>query len=164
MDDRGRAAWVERPGQRRTRRSLRGWLMAGGLALAFVLAMGVGAILGTGVLQNAQAATLANNGAQAPLSARFPFASTPGVGGPGQGPGQGHGACQLYTVTSVSGQTIVAKASNGSSVTIHETSSTQYTKSGQAASASAVTNGSQISVMGTTNADGSITATSIDVR
>jgi hypothetical protein len=49
----------------------------------------------------------------------------------------------------VSGQTIIAKASDGSTVTIHITASTQYTRGGQAVAASAVTAGSQIRVVGT---------------
>jgi hypothetical protein len=63
----------------------------------------------------------------------------------------------------VSGQTIVAKASDGSTVTIHTTASTQYTRGGQSVAASAVTAGSQIHVVGTRNSDGSITATRIDL-
>jgi hypothetical protein len=132
------------------------------LALAFVGALGVGSFLGSTFLRSAQAAGLTPSASVAQLNDQVPLAITPAARGPGQGPGQG--ACQSYAVSSVSGQTIVAKSSTGSTVTIHETASTQYTKAGQSASASAVTVGSQISVMGTTNGDGSITATSIDVR
>jgi len=64
----------------------------------------------------------------------------------------------------VSGQTITAKAADGSTVTIHTSSSTKYTKGGQSAAASAVTAGSHILVMGAKNSDGSINATQIDVR
>lgn len=63
----------------------------------------------------------------------------------------------------ISGSTITAKAADGSTVTIHTTPSTQYRQNGQAVAASAVTVGSQISVMGTHNGDGSITATAIDI-
>jgi hypothetical protein len=153
-------AWGPPPRPRGTRRSLRRWFVAGGLALAFAVAMGVGAVLGSGVLGTAQAAGVTPPGASALLNVQFPLASTPGA----RGPGHGQGECQSYTVSSVSGQTIVAKATNGTTVTIHETSSTQYTKADQSASASAVTAGARIHVMGTTNSDGSITATSIDVR
>jgi hypothetical protein len=47
---------------------------------------------------------------------------------------------------------------------VHTTSSTTYTQNGQTATASAVKAGVTISVMGTHNSDGSITATSIDIR
>ncbi|HKW22174.1 MAG TPA: DUF5666 domain-containing protein, partial [Ktedonobacterales bacterium] len=74
------------------------------------------------------------------------------------------GQCDTYTVSSMSGQTIAAKAADGSTVTIHTSSSTKYTKGGQSASASAVTAGSQIHVQGQQNSDGGINATQIDVR
>jgi hypothetical protein len=78
------------------------------------------------------------------------------------GPGA-NGPCESLTVSSVSGNTIVAKSSNGSSVTVHTTASTRYTQAGKTVAASAITAGTRISVMGTHNSDGSITATSIDI-
>ena len=75
-----------------------------------------------------------------------------------------NGPCEALTVTSVKGNTIVAKSSSGASVTIHTTASTRYTQAGKTVAASAITAGSHISVMGTHNSDGSITATSIDIR
>jgi Domain of unknown function (DUF5666) len=163
MYDYERGGWVPRdgpPGPRRSR-GLGRWLLIGGLALAFMLTLGVGAFLGSTVFGTAQAASLApggSNGNAVQYAAQLPLASTPGASG------QPTGQCDALTVSSVSGQTIVAKAANGSTVTIHTTSSTRYTKDGQAASASAVTVGAQIHVQGSTNSDGSITATSIDVR
>ncbi|HLX40975.1 MAG TPA: DUF5666 domain-containing protein, partial [Ktedonobacteraceae bacterium] len=68
------------------------------------------------------------------------------------------------TVSSVSGSTIVAKTASGSSVTIHTTASTKFTQAGKTVSASAIKAGTKILVMGTHNSDGSITATSIDIR
>jgi len=137
------------------------WLLLGGLALAFALTLGVGAFLGTALGgSQAQAASNASQNQTAgflPRNADNPqFAAatgTPGASGP----------CVRLTVTSVSGSTIQAKASDGSTVTIHTTSSTVYTKNHQTAAASAVTVGSRISIMGTHNSDGSITATSIDI-
>jgi hypothetical protein len=138
------------------------WLVIGGVALALALTLGVGMLLGSALHPSAQAASNTGQGLfQAGQGAgpflgdgpRFPLAGTPGAQGP----------CDAYTVSSVSGQTITAKAADGTSVTIHTTSSTTYTKAGQAATASAVTVGSQIHVQGTHNSDGSITATSIDV-
>lgn len=146
----------------------RRWLPAVGLALAFALTLGIGALLGSRIIGTTQAAGAPSGGvynAQMPpggpgAAGRFQtLAGTPGAGAPGM-PGQ----CGVLTVSSVNGNTITAKAPNGSSVTIHTTASTQYTRSGQAATASAVTAGSQIHVDGTHNSDGSITATRIDVR
>jgi len=131
----------------------RRWLVPALLALAFAFTLGVGAFAGATMLKTAQAA------AGEPGIAQFSLASTPG-----SGPHGGQGQCDAYTVSSVSGQTITAKASDGSTVTIHTSSSTKYTKGGQSASASAVTAGSQIHVQGTKNSDGSINATQIDVR
>jgi hypothetical protein len=137
----------------------RRWLLPAVLALAFLLTLGVGVFMGASLLANAQAAAGEPNGAN---FARFSLANTSGAHGSG-GPG-GQGQCDAYTVASVSGNTITAKAADGSTLTIHTSSSTKYTKGGQSASASAVTAGSQIHVEGTRNSDGSITATQIDVR
>lgn len=134
------------------RRSRR-WLVPALLALAFALTLGMGLFAGASMLKTAQAA------GGGPGFARFALASTPG-----HDPHGGQGQCDAYTVSSVSGQTITAKAADGSTVTIHTSSSTKYTKGGQSASASAVTTGSHIHVQGTKNSDGSINATQIDVR
>lgn len=131
----------------------RRWLIPALLALAFALTLGVGAFAGATMLKTAQAA------GGGPIFSQVSQANTPGVRGPG-----GQGQCDAYTVSSVSGQTITAKAADGSTVTIHTSSSTKYTKGGQSASASAVTAGSQIHVQGTKNSDGSINATQIDIR
>lgn len=139
----------------------RRWLLVGGLALAFAFALGVGVLVGPALLRTAQAASNLAGGRAAPYAVMYPAASTPGARGPG-GPG-GQGQCVTLTVASVSGQTITAKAADGSMVTIHTTSSTHYTRAGQSATASAVTVGAQIHVMGAHNSDGSITATDIDI-
>jgi len=131
----------------------RRWLVPALLAFAFVLTLGVGLFVGATMLKTAQAA------GGGPGLAQFSLASTPGAG-----PHGGQGQCDAYTVSSVSGQTITAKATDGSTVSIHTSSSTKYTKGGQSASASAVTPGSQIHVQGSKNSDGSINATQIDVR
>jgi hypothetical protein len=133
----------------------RRWSLIGGLAAAFVATLVLGTFLGATLLRTAQAAPTSSNGYDLPFSGRFAAASTPGAQGPGQ--------CATLTVASVSGQTITAKAADGSTVTIHTSASTTYTKAGQAAPASAVVVGAQIRVRGTHNSDGSITATDIDV-
>lgn len=137
----------------------RRWLTPVLLALAFTLVLGVGVFLGATMLRTAQAAAgMPGRGDMA----QFALASTPGADR--DGPHGGQGQCDAYTVSSVSGQTIIAKAADGSTITIHTTSSTKYSKDGQSASASAVTTGSRIHVEGSKNSDGSINATQIDVR
>jgi hypothetical protein len=121
----------------------------------------VGAFLGATLLQPAQAAGSGPAGNAAPFTAQFFAAGTPAAGA--QGP-HGQGACDTLTVSSVNGNTITAKAGDGSTVTIHTAASTTYTKAGKAATASAVTAGSRIHVRGTHNSDGSVTATAIDVE
>jgi len=140
----------------------RRWLLPAVLALAFVLTLGVGVFTGASLLSNAQAAAGLPGSPNGVNFSRYSLAGAPGAQGPGSHGGQGQ--CDAYTVSSVSGNTITAKAADGSSITIHATSSTKYTKGGQSASASAVTPGSQIHVEGARNNDGSITATQIDVR
>jgi Domain of unknown function (DUF5666) len=156
-----------------------GWLMIGGLAFAFMLALGVGVLLGTSAgTTRASALTAVNNSSsQSPAvtqgginsSQSLTFAqgganyAQPMAGGPGAGKPQGQGQCESFTVSSVSGNTIVAKSSNGSSVTIHTTASTSYRQAGKTVTASSIKAGTRIHVMGTHNSDGSITATSIDI-
>jgi Domain of unknown function (DUF5666) len=156
------------------RRSGRRWFLIGGLAFAFMLALGVGAVRGlsngtTPAAALAQASTSSSqtlavtqggfNGpqtlpvAQGGSNDAQALAATPGA----------HGQCEALTVSSVSGNTIVAKTASGSSVTIHTTASTRYTQAGKTVAASAITVGTRINVMGTHNSDGSITATSIDI-
>lgn len=153
------------------RRRGRRWLLIGGLAFAFVLALGVGMLLGssTGTSQAAALTAVSSTSSQSQAvtqggdngSQSLTFAqgganfAQPFAGGQGQ--------CEAFTVSSVSGNTIVAKSSNGSSVTIHTTSSTTYRQASKTVTASAITVGARIHVMGTHNSDGSITATSIDI-
>lgn len=148
------------------RRRVSRWFLIGGLAFAFMLALGVGVLLGTstGTTQASALTTVRNSSSQSPAVTQGGnnFAQ-PMAGGPGAGRPQGQGQCESFTVSSVNGNTIVAKSSNGSSVTIHTTSSTTYRQAGKTVTASAITAGTRIHVMGTHNSDGSITATSIDI-
>ena len=150
-------AWWQAPPPQPAAPRRRGsrWLVIGALALAFALALGVGAAVGSSLLGTAQAASLSGGGTA--------FSQTLAAGPGTRGRAGQAGQCGTLTVSSVSGQTIAAKAADGSTVTIHTTASTQYTKGGQSATASAVTAGAQIHVDGTHNSDGSITATRIDV-
>ncbi len=154
------------------RRSRRRWFVLGGLAFAFMLALlGVGTHLGA--TSTAQAAALSSGGSTGSVqtlvvtsNAQPQAGVNNGPQGPAFGPGahgQGQGQCESLTVSSISGQTIVAKAANGSSVTVHTTSSTKYSQAGKSVSASVIKVGTVIHVMGTHNSDGSITATSIDI-
>lgn len=165
------STWMDKlPTSRRSGR----WLLVGGLALAFAFMLSLGVLLGSTVSasQNASAASTGASNMQALASGSGSangqalniasgnannaqtFATGPGT----------QGQCEMLTVSSVSGSTIVAKTANGSTVTIHTTASTKYTQAGKTVTASAIKAGSQISVMGTHNSDGSITATSIDAR
>ena len=156
------------------RRRGRRWLLIGGLALAFMLALGVGTLLGasnsatqaaaltTGSSSSSQSLVFAQgaNNAQSLAGAQGNASPSQSMAG-GQGMQGAQGQCESLTVSSVNGNTIVAKTASGSSVTIHTTASTSYTQAGKAAAASAIKAGTRISVMGTHNSDGSITATSI---
>ena len=159
------------------RRRGRKWFLIGGLAFAFMLALGVGAFMGsststtqaaaltTGSTSSSQTLAVTQGGTDSSQSQTFsqgganfaqPMANGPRANGP-------QGQCETLTASSVNGNTIVAKSSNGSSVTIHTTASTRYTQAGKTAAASAIKAGTRIHVMGTHNSDGSITATSIDI-
>ncbi|TMC92069.1 MAG: hypothetical protein E6J11_19380 [Chloroflexi bacterium] len=156
------------PSRRRGRR----WLLIGGLAFALMLALGVGAIMGSSV-NTTQAASVTSgnaNSAQTLTFAQGGDNSAQAVTQGGDNSDQSlaatpraHGPCEAMTVSSVNGNTIVAKTSSGSTVTIHTTASTRYTQASKTVAASAIKAGTRINVMGTHNSDGSITATSIDI-
>ena len=157
------------------RRRGRRWLLIGGLAFAFLLALGVGAFMGSsnsttqaaaltaGSTSSSQSPAGTQGGAGSSQSLTFAQgnANSAQPGGPGARGAQGQ--CETLTVSSVNGNTIVAKSSNGSSVTVHTTASTRLTQAGKTVTASAIKVGTRIHVMGTHNSDGSITATSIDI-
>ncbi len=142
----------------------RRWLLIGGLAFALLLALGIGMLMGS-LTGSAQAATIAPGSsnsslsladAQGNASSAQPLVIAQGTQGTG-------GQCDALTVSSVNGNTIVAKTSSGSTITIHTTASTQYTQAGKTVAASAIKVGTRIHVTGTHNSDGSITATRIDI-
>jgi Domain of unknown function (DUF5666) len=147
------------------------WLLIGGLAFAFMLAIGVGTLLGmsNGTTQASALTAVSSSSSQSPAvtqggsNSSQSLTFTQGGANYAQPMAGGQGQCETYTVSSVNGNTIVAKSSNGSSVTIHTTASTTFRQAGKTVTASAITVGAQIHVMGTHNSDGSITATSIDI-
>ncbi len=147
----------------------RSLLLVSGLTLAFLLALGIGVLLGstTSTTQAASVTSVGTTSTQAQAANNQILTDQSGDvnGAHAQAFGPGaQGQCEALTVSSVSGNTIVAKTASGSSVTIHTTASTKYTQAGKSASASVIKAGSRILVMGTHNSDGSITATSIDIR
>ncbi len=158
------------------RRRGRRWLLIGGLAFALMLALGAGVLLGssagatqaaaltTGSTSSSQSLVFAQGASNAQSLAGVQGASNARPMAGAQGMQGAQGQCESLTVSSVNGNTIVAKTASGSSVTIHTTASTRYTQAGKTVAASAIKVGTQISVMGTHNSDGSITATTIDIR
>jgi hypothetical protein len=153
------------------RRQGRRWLLISGLAFAFMLAVGVGVLLGTSAgTSQASALTAVNNSSsqssavtQGGNNSSQSLTFAQGSANYAQPVAGGQGQCETFTVSSVNGNTIVAKSSNGNSVTMHTTASTTYRQAGKTVTASAITVGARIHVMGTHNNDGSITATSIDI-
>ncbi|HKD74435.1 MAG TPA: DUF5666 domain-containing protein [Ktedonobacterales bacterium] len=160
MEDLGNVTFAGPPQAPIPRRRGNRWLWLGGLALAFALAVGIGAFFGSQISAAYAANTANTSGGQ--YSGFGPARFSNSNATPASGSAT-RAQCDALTVSSVSSQTITAKASDGSTVTIHTTASTTYTRSGQSASASAVTAGERIHVTGTHNSDGSITATSIDI-
>lgn len=157
------AAWID-PYPPPRRRGGRRWLLIGALAVAFALALGIGAFLGSSYFGTAQAAGVNSGNATSGQGYFAPPANAPSGQVSFANAPSAQGQCESLTVSSVSGQTITAKNASGATVTIHVTASTQFTRNGAASSLSAVTAGTHISAMGTHNSDGSITATQIDIR
>ncbi len=151
------------------RRRGRRWLLIGALAFAFMLALGVGTLLSstTSTTQAAALTSGSTSSSQSPAVTQGGDGSSQSLtfaqGNANNAQPRAQGQCEMLTVSSVNGNTIVAKSSNGSSVTIHTTASTRLTQAGKTVTASAIKVGTRINVMGTHNSDGSITATSIDI-
>jgi hypothetical protein len=129
------------------------WVMFGAADVTLTL------LLIGGVLVHSAFAAGPGNGTPTTTSTTTP-ANQP-TGRPGKGPG--HGPKAVLTVSSISGEDIIAKQADGTSVTIIATSSTQYTRAGSSSSLSAISTGTHIHVQGTRNSNGSITAARIDI-
>jgi len=161
MEDHEEVVWTRLDQPPAQRLGGRRWILIGSLALAFLLALGVGVLIGssTGAAQAAVLTTGSTSSSQSLAAAQGNASSAqPLVVAQGT-----RGQCESLTVSSVSGNTIVAKTASGRSVTVHTTASTRYTQAGKTVAASAIKVGTRINVMGTHNSDGSITATSIDI-
>ena len=125
------------------RRRGRRWLLIGALAFAFMLALGVGTLLGstTSTTQAAALTSGSTSSSQSPAVTQGGDGSSQSLtfaqGNANNAQPRAQGQCEMLTVSSVNGNTIVAKTSSGSSVTIHTTASTQYTQAGKTVAASA---------------------------
>ncbi len=140
------------------------WLVMGGLALAVgaVVVVSMTVLPALAAARPGSAANVASgqviglSGSRpAQTSAGTAWSGMPAFGGRGGG----------FTVTGVSGSPVTITATNrkGTTVTIHTTASTTYSRAGQTVSASAVTKGERIGVRGTRNSTTSITASGITI-
>jgi hypothetical protein len=134
------------------RRGAPRWALIAGSALALLVILGVGVLIG--LLARPQLITAF--GAQQIQRGNVGFA--PGFAD--HGPGKGRGP---LTITSVASDSITAKRPDGTSVTIKTTSSTQYVRAGKTIDRSALGAGTEILVQGTRSSDNSVTATRVEV-
>ncbi len=130
----------------------RRWFLPWGVALAWVLTLGSGALLATTLGPNQARAESVVSGGAAHSQLRTPVPGTGQCGG-------------NLTVTHVTGRTITVTREDGSTATIHVTNRTRYTRYGQAVTASAIVVGSRLYVVGTCTGQGgrTINATSIEI-
>jgi hypothetical protein len=134
------------------RRGVPRWALIAGSALAVLMVLGGGVLIG--LLARPQ--IIQAFGAQQEQRGTFGFA--PGFAD--HGPGKGRGP---LTITSVASDSITAKRADGTSVTFKTTSSTQYIRAGKSIDRSALSAGTVILVQGTRNSDNSVTATRVEV-
>jgi hypothetical protein len=143
-----------------------------GIAVAVAFFLGVGVGLGSlFAFDQARATSVASGTA----TAGQPLLAMPGALGaqagntgirhmPGTGPSTPGQCGGELTVTRVTNRTITVTQPDGSTATLYVTGQTQYTRSGQAATLSAVVVGSRIYVAGTCAHNGrTIRATSIQI-
>lgn len=128
---------------------LRGSFLFRGIALAFAVALGVGAFLGASSATNP--ARAASDGV-AQHQIRTPIATASGQCG------------GTMTVSRVTNRTITVTREDGSTETVYVNAHTHYTRYGQNVNLSAIQVGSRIYVVGTcTNNGARINATSIEI-
>lgn len=115
------------------RQNRRKWLLLGGSIFLLILTLGIAF--------GANQAQAAGGAAPGDMIAQHMSPTMMPTGMPGQCDGQ-------LTVTGVTDKTITVTGPNGNTMTVYVTSRTQYVKSGQVVTASAVKVGSQIYVIG----------------
>ena len=140
----------------------RKWLLVGSIALALMGILGTEALLGStlvgGQVLAAGPSKISAKSGGAVVGLRPTWMPTMMPGTPGSQCGG-----QL-TVSQVTSRSITVTRADGSTVTVHVTGRTQYTRNGTAVSVSAVKVGSQIYVVGTCGSHGNtITATTIEI-
>jgi hypothetical protein len=146
-----------RPQASRSHRSGLKWRLLGGMMLALALTLGIGIFIGAapGSRQALAAGPGAPDGVylrQIPTMMPTMMPRTPGACGGD------------LIVTQVNGRTITVTKPDGSTVTIHTTAHTVYTKGGHTVTAGAIVAGTHIYVVGSCNDQGRvITATSIEI-
>jgi hypothetical protein len=131
------------------------------------IAVGVTAIAVAGGAYGIVSATASGGSAAASMANTTTVGSNPrsgpaagGASNARSGPASGG---TVGTVASVSKSTFTVSTSAGQKVTVHEASSTRYEKGTRSASASAITTGEPVLVLGTTNGT-AITATQVVVQ
>jgi hypothetical protein len=131
------------------------------------IAVGVTAIAVAGGAYGIVSATASGGSAAASMANTTTVGSNPrsgpaagGASNARSGPASGG---TVGTVASVSKSTFTVSTSAGQKVTVHEASSTKYKKGTRSASASAITTGEPVLVLGTTNGT-AITATQVVVQ
>jgi len=128
--------------------------MVAGLIIIVIVALGLGYFIG---LKHAQATKTAARGAAAGQ-----YGARGGAGGIGGGRG-GFGGLTAGTILSQDANSITVKLASGGSKIVLLGSSTTILKS-VAGAVSDLSTGENVTVMGTANPDGSLTATSVQIR
>lgn len=124
------------------------------ITIVIVLIVGAGAFFGGMKFQQAQA----NN----TRSAQFTTAQ--GRFGQGRFVGRGMGAmATIGKIVSADSNSITVQMQDGSSKIVNISANTKIVKT-DTASASDLTNGTQVAVFGTTNSDGSVTAQNVQIN
>jgi hypothetical protein len=140
--------------------SMRSKVIGAGIAAIVIAGGSYGIVTATSSSATTAASTSSTSSGHA-----FPGASGAGAGGSGSGANARSGPAaggSIGTASSVSGSGFTLTTATGEKVTIKEASSTTYEQGTSTASASAVTNGAPVLVLGTTD-NTTITATEVIV-
>ncbi len=156
---------TESPRTRVTRRRLRP-------VAAVVLAVGLatsGVALAHGSQSSAATPDAARSVSAAAVSNEWQASSAPSSSANGRFSGPMNGGVRAgrfgrgLTVSRISGSTITATVRGSQTITITVTSSTKYTRAGATIALGDLRQGDQIAVQGTRSAQGTVTATAVDV-